>query len=276
MDWLQESFPGVMETVVETGTSQGLNVLAAIAILLIGRMAAGWVRRLTARGLRSTGVDETLIPFAASLAYFAILAFTIVAVLGKFGVETASFIAVLGAAGLAVGLALQGSLSNFAAGVMLLVFRPFHVGDLIEAGGTLGVVRAIGVFSTQVDTLDNVRVILPNSAIYGDKIANLSANENRRVDMTFGVGYGDDLQVAKDTIERIVKAHPAVLAEPAPDVEVSELGDSSVNFAVRPWCKHEDYWTVHFDLHRQLKEGLEAAGLSIPFPQRDVHLHQVA
>ncbi len=276
MDWLQENFPGAMDTVVETVTSQGINVLAAIAILILGRIVAGWVRRLTARALRRGNVDETLIPFASSLAYFTILAFTIIAVLGKFGVQTASFIAVLGAAGLAVGLALQGSLSNFAAGVMLLVFRPFKVDDLIDAGGTLGIVRSIGVFSTQVDTLDNIRVILPNSTIYGDKIANLSANEHRRVDMTFGVGYEDNLQVAKDTIERIVKAHPAVIAEPPPDVEVSELGDSSVNFAVRPWCKHEDYWTVYFDLHRQLKEGLEAAGCSIPFPQRDVHMHQVA
>ena len=276
MDWIQEQLPAFMDTATELITTKGLAVVGAILVLILGRVAAGWARRLVTSSLKRGSVDATLIPFLAGMAYFAVLAFTVVAVLGIFGIPTASFVAVLGAAGLAVGLALQGSLGNFAAGVMLLLFRPFKVGDLVEAGGTLGVVKQIGVFSTQLDSLDNVRVILPNSKVFGDKIANLSANPIRRVDMTFGVGYGDDLQLAEDTISRIVRAHPKVLEDPAPTVAVSELADSSVNFVVRPWCKPEDYWTVNFDLHRQLKDGVEAAGLNIPFPQRDVHLHQVS
>ncbi len=275
MGWLEEQLPALLSTASELIATKGLDVIGAIAVLILGRIAAGAVRRATVGALKRASVDATLVPFLAGLAYFSVLAFTVIAVLGIFGVPTASFVAVLGAAGLAVGLALQGSLGNFAAGVMLLIFRPFKVGDLIEAGGSLGTVRQIGVFSTALDTLDNVRVILPNSNVFGDKIANLSANENRRVDMVFGVAYGDDLQLTRDTMVRIVSNHPKVLAEPAPQIEVCELADSSVNFVVRPWCRHEDYWTVNFDLHRELKEGLEAAGLSIPFPQRDLHLHQV-
>ncbi|MEZ4416527.1 MAG: mechanosensitive ion channel [Gemmatimonadota bacterium] len=276
MDWLQGNSAEILRAMTVLAATQAVNVVGAIVVLIVGRLAAGWIRRLVAGGLRRAALDETLVPFLSGMTYFAVLAFTVVAVLGIFGVPTASFVAVLGAAGLAVGLALQGSLSNFAAGVMLLVFRPFRVGDVIEAAGTLGTVRQIGVFSTEVDTLNNIRVILPNSTIYGDKIANLSANELRRVDMLFGVSYQDDLGVARETIERIVRAHPRVLESPAPTVEVSALAESSVNFVVRPWCRTEDYWTVHFELHRHLKEGLESAGCSIPFPQRDVHLHQVA
>lgn len=274
MDWVQEQLPALTETAMGLITTKGLDVIGAIVVLILGRIAAGVVRDAVAAALRRSKVELTLIPFVAGLAYAAVLAFTIIAVLGIFGIPTASFVAVLGAAGLAVGLALQGSLGNFAAGVMLLLFRPFKVGDVVDLAGTIGKVRQIGVFSTSLNTPDNVLVIVPNSNVFGEKIRNLSANENRRVDMVFGVSYDDDLQLARDTIMRIVTEHPKVLAEPAPQVEVSALADSSVNFVVRPWALTPDYWTVNFDLHRQLKEGLEAAGLTIPYPQRDVHLHQ--
>jgi small conductance mechanosensitive channel len=202
------------------------------------------------------------------------MVFVVVAVLGLFGIPTASFIAVLGAAGLAVGLAMQGTLSNFAAGVMLLVFRPFKVGDLVEVAGTLGVVKEIGIFATQLNTPNNVRVIVSNSTVYGEKISNYTANEIRRVDLTVGVGYGDDLEVARRTISGVVTEHPKVLEDPAPQVEVVEMADSSVNYVVRPWCATADYWRVYFDVTQRCKERLEAAGCSIPFPQRDVHLFQ--
>jgi small conductance mechanosensitive channel len=176
----------------------------------------------------------------------------------------------------AVGLALQGTLSNFASGVMLLVFRPFNVGDYIDAGGTAGTVKAIGLFSTTLDTPDNVRIVVPNSAVYGNTIKNYAANANRRNDMVVGVSYNDDLGLAVSTIERILKEDGRVLAEPSPVVAVSELGDSSVNIVVRPWCTKEDYWGLRFDLMRTFKERLEAAGCSIPYPQQDVHMYQVS
>lgn len=253
-------------------TAWGLKVAGAIAVLIVGRLAAGWARRAVVGALRRANVDETLVPFLAGMTYALFLTFVIVAVLGLFGIPTASFIAVLGAAGLAVGLALQGTLSSFAAGVMLLVFRPFKRGDVVEVGGTLGKIDEIGIFTTTMNTPDNIRVIVPNASVYGQTIKNFSANDTRRVDLVFGVSYGDDLQVARDTIERIVHGHPLVLADPAPTVAVSELADSSVNFVVRPWCRTNDYWTVRFELTRALKEEVEAAGCSIPFPQRDVHL----
>jgi small conductance mechanosensitive channel len=250
----------------------GLKVIGAIVVLIIGRFFAGGVRRATRRALKRSNVDATLIPFITGMVYWLAMAFVVVAVLGLFGIPTASFVAVLGAAGLAVGLAMQGTLSNFAAGVMLLIFRPFKVGDLVETAGTLGKVEEIGIFATQLNTLDNVRVIISNSTVYGDKISNYTTNEIRRVDLTVGVSYGDDLELAKQTILAVVTGHENVLKDPAPQVEVVEMADSSVNFIVRPWCVTEDYWRVYFDVTQGCKERLEAAGCSIPFPQRDVHL----
>jgi small conductance mechanosensitive channel len=253
-------------------SAYGLKVIGAILVLIIGRGVAGLVRRATRRGLERAEIDKTLIPFITGLVYTLTMVFVGVAVLGLFGIPTASFIAVLGAAGLAVGLAMQGTLSNFAAGVMLLIFRPFRVGDLVEVGGTLGVVKEIGIFATQLNTVDNVRVIIANSTVYGDKISNYTANDIRRVDLRVGVSYGDDLEKAKETILAVVKGHEKVLEDPAPQVEVVEMADSSVNFVVRPWCATGDYWRVYFDVTQRCKEQLEAAGCSIPFPQRDVHL----
>ncbi len=250
----------------------GLKVVGAIALLLVGFVVAKAIRRSLRRALERTTLDKTLVPFLSGLAYYLALTFVVIAVLNVFGVQTASLIAVLGAAGLAVGLALQGTLSNFSAGVMLLVFRPFRVGDYVDAGGTAGSVQEIGLFATVLDTPDNVRIIVPNSSVYGQTIRNYAANDTRRNDMVVGIAYDDDIAVAIRTIHEVLSSDERVLAEPAPVVAVSELGDSSVNLVVRPWCRKEDYWNVRFDLTRTIKERLEAAGCSIPFPQRDVHL----
>ncbi len=252
----------------------GLNVVGAIAVLLIGRMAAGWARKLTRASLARGGVDETLIPFVSRLAYTGVMLFVAIAVVGMFGVPTASFVAVLGAAGLAVGLAFQGTISNFASGVMLLIFRPVSVGDFVDIGGTTGKVGEIRIFATVLNTPDNVRIIVPNSSVFGQTIKNYSSNATRRVDLVMGVSYDDDLSVVVRTIEEVIAADGRILAEPEPVVAVAELADSSVNLVVRPWCNADEYWQVRWDLIRTLKERLEAAGCTIPYPQRDVHVHQ--
>jgi len=262
-----------VDTIVELVSVWGLRVLGAIAVLVIGRIIAGLLRRTTRRALLRANVDETLIPFLAGLVYYVAIAVVLIAVLGLFGIETTSLVAVLGAAGLAIGLALQGTLSNFSSGVMLLVFRPVKKGDFVDVAGVKGSVAEVGIFTTILNTPDNVKIIVPNSSIYGSTITNYSAYETRRNDLLIGVDYGDDLGVAQKTILRVLEADSRVLKEPAPQVAVSELGDSSVNFVVRPWCKAEDYWALRFDLTRAIKEELEQAGCSIPFPQRDVHLH---
>jgi len=261
-----------MEWVVVFVTTWGARVVGALLLLGVGWVAARWARRWTVRALGRSRLDATLVPFVASIVYYAALTFVVVAVLGVFGIQTTSFIAVLGAAGLAIGLALQGTLSNFSSGVMLLVFRPFGVGDYVEAGGTAGSVQEIGLFTTVLHSPDNVRIIVPNSEIYGAVIKNYSANETRRNDLVVGVSYGDDLGRATEVVRGVLAADPRVLAEPEPVVAVGELGASSVDLVVRPWCRKEDYWALRFDLTRRLKEELEAAGCSIPFPQRDVHL----
>jgi len=266
---LTETFNSLTELL----STWGLKVVGAIAVLIIGMTVAKMIRGSMTRGLAKTKLDPTLIPFLAGIVYYAVVAFVVTAVLGLFGIQTTSLIALLGAAGLAVGLALQGTLGNFSAGVMLLIFRPFRAGDFVEAGGVAGAVQEVGIFSTTLATPDNVRIILPNSSVYGQTIKNYAANPTRRNDMVFGISYSDDIGRALETINRILGADERVLKEPAPVVAVSELGDSSVNLVVRPWCKKEDYWALRFDLNRTLKEELEAAGCSIPFPQRDVHLY---
>ncbi len=263
-----------LDTLVTFMTTWGLRVVGAVAVLVIGRVLASWARRLTRKGLERSRTDPTLVPFLGSLVYYVLLALVGIAVLGLFGIPTASFVAILGAAGLAIGLALQGTLSNFAAGVMLLIFRPFKLGDFVEAGGNTGVIREIGIFSTALDSPDNVRITVPNSQIYGATIKNYTANEARRVDLEIGISYDDDIRRARETIEAVVAAEPRVLADPPLQVAVGELGDSSVNLVVRPWCRPEDYWDVRFALLQAIKEGLEGAGCSIPYPQADVHLYQ--
>lgn len=262
----------MMENVMEALSVWGLRVVGALAVLILGMTVAKMIRGGVRKGLRKRSVDTTLVPFLANLTYYLVVAFVVIAVLGLFGVQVASIIAVLGAAAFAVGLALQGTLANFAAGVMLLVFRPFRIGDFVDVGGTAGAVLEIGIFSTHLNTPDNVRVVVPNSNIWGQTIKNYATNDLRRNDMVVSVSYDDDLNKAADTIWSVLKADDRVLGEPAPTVAVSELADSSVNFVVRPWCRREDYWALRFDLTKKLKENLEAAGCSIPFPQREVHV----
>ncbi len=255
-------------------TTWGVRVVGAVAVLLIGRWVAARIRAGVRAGLERRQTDATLSPFLSGIAYWLTMAFVVVAVLGLFGIPTASLVAVLGAAGLAVGLALQGTLSHFAAGVMLLVFRPFRVDDVVQVGGDVGKVKEIGIFSTVLNTPDNVRTIIPNAEVWGKPIKNYTANDTRRVDMVIGVSYGDDLAVAKQVIEKVIGSDDRVLSDPEPQVAVSNLGDSSVDFVVRPWCTPGDYWGVRFDLTHRIKEELEEAGCNIPFPQRDVHVFQ--
>jgi len=268
------SFKQALDTIIPVISEYGLRIIGAILILIVGRIVAGLVGRLVGRALDRGKTDPALRGFVVSLSRFAILTFAVIAALAKFGIETASFVAVLGAAGFAIGFALQGSLSNFAAGVMILVFKPYRMGDLIEAQGYLGVVKQIGLFVTVIDTLDNQKVIIPNGTLTGGVINNVNGNGIRRVDLTAGIGYGDNMSRAKTILEKILTDHPKVLKDPEPTVAVFELGDSSVNFVVRPWAKAEDYWTVWFDVTQAIKESFDSQGVSIPFPQRDVHLFQ--
>jgi small conductance mechanosensitive channel len=266
----------LMQTGGEMITQWGLRVIGAVLLLVVGRWIAKRIRRGVQSMLNRAEFDPTLVPFLSAMAYWLALAVVVIAVLNAFGVQTASLVAVLGAAGLAIGLALQGTLSNLAAGVMLLVFRPFKVGDFIDAGGTAGTVQEIGLFSTRLHTPDNIRIIVPNSGVFGGTIKNFSANDTRRIDLVMGISYGDDIGVARDTMLQVLNEESRVLKDPEPVVEVAELADSSVNLVVRPWVATEDYWAVRFHLTRVLKERLEAAGCNIPFPQRDVHLFKAA
>jgi small conductance mechanosensitive channel len=250
----------------------GLKVIAAVAILVIGRWAAKGVRAIIRRLMEKSRVEEALITFVTSLAYVGMMAFIIIAALGTLDVPTASFVAVLGAAGLAVGLALQGSLANFAAGVLMVIFKPFKVEDLVEAGGTLGVVEEIGIFNTEMRTPDNKKVIIPNAKVTGDNIVNYTVKGVRRVDMVASVSYSDDLDKVRKVLEGIIADDDRILKDPEPTIGVLEMADSSVNFAVRPWVKVDDYWDVYFATQEKIKKGFDAAGIVIPFPQRDVHL----
>lgn len=252
----------------------GLKIVAALAIFILGRMVAGIIRGSVKRVLKRAEFDATLAPFIANLAYTLVLLVVVYAALQTAGVPMNGFVAIIGAAGLAIALAFQGTLSNFSAGIMLLTFRPFKVGDFVDAGGTAGTVKEIGVFTTTLATPDNVKIIIPNSAVSGAIIKNFSANEDRRVDLVVGVGYDDDLNVAMDVINRVIRADSRILGDPAPVVAVDNMGASSVDFVVRPWVKGGDYWQVKWDLTKKLKEEIEAAGLSIPYPQTDVHLYR--
>ncbi|WP_343217730.1 mechanosensitive ion channel family protein [Desulfatitalea alkaliphila] len=264
----------VLETVWELVVIYGLKVLAAIVILIVGRWVSMAVRKLVRRLMARAEIDETIVSFVGNLVYVALLAFVVIAALSQLGIQTTSFIAILGAAGLAVGLALQGSLANFAAGFLMIIFRPFRVGDYIEGGGVAGTVEEIQIFTTTLKTPDNKTVIVPNAKMTGDNIVNWSTKGTRRVDMVFGIGYGDDIDKARQTITAVLAEDDRILKEPAMLIAVVELGDSSVNFVVRPWVKAEHYWGVFFDTTEKVKKAFDANGISIPFPQRDVHLYQ--
>jgi small conductance mechanosensitive channel len=251
----------------------GLNLLAAIVIFLIGRWLARAISRLAKRALaRNQSVDVILVNFVSTFVYYILLAFVIIASLNRLGIQTTSIIAVLGAAGLAVGLALQGSLSNFAAGVLMVFFRPFQVGDFIEGAGTMGTVKEITLFTTTLLTPDNKLIIVPNTKLNGDNITNFNTLGRRRMDLVFGVSYDTNTDKVKEILADEIKADGRFLADPAPVIGLLELADSSVNFAVRPWVKAEDYWDVFFEFQESVKKRFDAEGISIPFPQRDVHL----
>jgi len=247
-------------------------VLAALAIFIIGRWVAKGVRRGVRRMLEKGGADPIIVGFMGSITYIALLAFVVVAALGQLGIQTTSFIAILGAAGLAVGLALQGSLANFAAGFLMIIFRPFKVGDFIEGAGVAGVVQDIQIFTTTLKTGDNKTIIIPNAKISGDNIINYSSEENRRVDMTVGVAYDADLSKVRDVLQDIIGKEDRILSDPASQIAVAELADSSVNFIVRVWTKSGDYWGVKFDMTETIKNRFDEAGIGIPFPQRDIHI----
>ncbi len=250
----------------------GPKVVAAILIFLIGKWLSGILARVVGRAMTRARTDAMLVKFVENLVYAGLLAFVVLAVLAQLGIQTTSFIAVIGAAGLAIGLALQGSLSNFAAGVMLIIFRPFKVGDFIDAAGVSGSVEEILIFSTKLKSPDNKQLYVPNGSILSGTIVNYSAKDQRRVDLKFGCGYDDDIKKAKALLEEIITSNPLVLSDPAPTIGVLELGDSSVNFAVRPWVNTADYWNAYFQITEDVKQRFDEAGISIPFPQRDVHL----
>ncbi len=251
-----------------------INIVMALVIYIIGKMVVGIVTNLLRKVLLKAKMDDILINFVSSIISSLMILFVIVASLDQLGVDTTSFIALVGAAGLAIGLALQSSLQNFAAGVMLIIFRPFKAGDFVEAGGTAGVVEDISIFSTTLKTGDNREVIVPNGSIYGGTITNYSAKETRRIDMVFGIGYDDDIRLAKEIIREVVSADDRVLKEIDTLIAVAELADSSVNFAVRPWVKSADYWGVKFDITEKIKLAFDEQGISIPYPQMDLHLNK--
>jgi small conductance mechanosensitive channel len=262
------------ERIQEFIAEYGLSLIGALLIFLIGRWAAKVIKGLVARMMNKSKADPTLVAFVSNLVYVGLLTFVFIAALAQLGVQTTSFIAVIGAAGLAVGLALQGALANFAAGVLLLIFRPFKAGDFVEGAGTMGVIKEIGIFTTVLNTPDNKLVIVPNAKLTGDNITNFSAETTRRVDLVVGVSYKADLRKTTEVIMDVLKSDELVLEEPAPNVAVLELADSSVNLVVRPWVETANYWTVYFRVIQKIKERLDAEGIEIPFPQSDVHLFQ--
>ena len=250
----------------------GLKVIAAIAIFVIGRWVAMGVRKGVRRVMEKADTDPIIVGFVGSISYIALLAFVIIAALGQLGIQTTSFIAILGAAGLAIGLALQGSLANFAAGFLMIMFRPFKVGDFIEGAGVAGVVESIQIFTTTMKTGDNKTIIIPNAKLSGDNIVNYSAKLTRRVDMTVGVAYDADLSVVRDVLKDIISKESRIHSDPEPLIAVAELADSSVNFVVRVWTDTGDYWAVMFAMNETIKNRFDAAGIGIPFPQRDLHI----
>jgi small conductance mechanosensitive channel len=267
-------FSKLLNTVYELLTVYGLRVIAAIVIFIVGRWVALGVAKIIKRIMLKSKVDETLVSFVRNLCYVALLAFVVIAALNQLGIQTASLIAVLGAAGLAIGLALQGSLGNFAAGVLMVIFKPFKVGDFIEGAGTAGIVEKVEIFTTQLKTPDNKTVIVPNAKLTGDNITNFTVKGTRRVDFVFGIGYSDDIDKARGIIKEIIDQDERVMKEPEPAILVSELADSSVNLTVRAWTSANDYWSFYFDMIESVKKQFDAQGVSIPFPQRDVHIYE--
>lgn len=264
----------VIEKLRDWATINGLNIVIALVIFVVGRWVAQILRNIFKKLLIRKNVEGTVVSFVGSMIYITLLVFVILAALAKVGIQTTSFIAVIGAAGLAVGLALQGSLANFAAGFLLIVFRPFKEGDFIEGGGTAGIVDDIQIFTTTLVTPDNKKVIIPNAKLTDDNIINYTAKGTRRVEWVFGVSYGDDIDKVRSVLRNILETDERILKEPESMVAVKEMADSSVNFVVRAWVNVADYWDVFFDTNETVKKRFDAENISIPFPQRDVHLYE--
>ncbi|MFQ5982079.1 MAG: mechanosensitive ion channel family protein [Woeseiaceae bacterium] len=269
VDWA-----GLYEQFQSTGVDFGIKLIAALAIFFIGRAVTRLISHALRRLMQSQNVDKILQTFVGNLVYWALMIFVIIAAINQVGIQTTSLIAIMGAAGLAVGLALQGSLSNFAAGVLIVVFRPYKVGDWVEAAGVAGSVEQVQILTTILKTGDNKQIIVPNSQIMSSIITNYSANDTRRIDLVVGVSYDDDLDKVRATIRELVDADDRILKDPECLIAVSELADSSVNFVVRPWVKTADYWGVNFDLTEAIKKRFDKEGITFPFPQQDVHLIQ--
>ena len=265
----------IPDNIVEILSGYAFSLVMALLVFLIGKWVARRVTNLLVSVLRKVkGMDETLVKFLENIVYYILMVIVILTAVAELGVETTSFMAILGAAGLAVGLALQGSLGNFASGVMIILFKPFKVGDVVTAGGVTGSVKEVSIFNTIMITPDNQKVIVPNAAVTGGSIININANPTRRVDLVVGIGYDDDIKKAKDVLTTIVESDERVLKEEGITVAVSELADSSVNFVVRAWVNTPDYWGVKFDLTENIKVTFDKEGISIPYPQQDLHLHK--
>ena len=259
----------------ELATTWVMSIMYAIVILFVGYLAAKTLAGATRSLMEKRELDPALASFTANLVNAAIITFAVIAALNQLGVQTTSLVAIVGAAGLAIGLALKDTLGNFAAGVMILIFRQFRAGDFIEAAGITGVVENLGIFSTQLKTADNKTIFVPNGKLIGDNIINYSMKGTRRLDLVIGVGYDADLSQTKQVLTEILGADERVLTEPEPTIGVLELADSSVNFAVRPWVNNADYWGLYFDLHETIKNRFDEEGISIPFPQQEVHMYHM-
>jgi len=263
------------DAIAKFGAEYLWQIAGALLIFVIGKWFARKLTVVLGKLLARQQVDETLIRFLDNIVYYALLVVVIMAAVDRLGVDTTSFLAIFGAAGLAIGLALKDSLGNIASGVMLVFFRPFRIGDAVTAGGVTGKIESISVFNTVFLTFDNQRMIVPNGQITNGVITNINANFTRRIDLVFGISYGDNILTAKAIFKNVLATDPRILEDPVPQIVVSELANSSVNFFVRPWVKTEDYWSVRYDMIEKIKLALDEAGISIPFPQTDVHLHQV-
>jgi small conductance mechanosensitive channel len=269
-----ENINSIIESIVPILVQYGLKVLAAVFVLIVGWSVTGWLSKKVRRQCeKSETIDDTLTPLLAKLTKIGGLTVVVIFVLNMVGIQTASLVAVLGAAGLAIGLAWQGTLADVAAGVMLLVMRPFNVGDSVDIAGVSGTVKEIGLVTTQMNTFDNVAMVLPNSNVWGENIKNMSVNDIRRLDMVIGFGYDDDIDHAMETIKGVLEGDDRILDDPAPQIAVSELGGSSVNLNVRPWTKAEDYWPLKFDLTKRIKERFDEEGISFPYPSQDIYVH---
>ncbi|AXX94219.1 MULTISPECIES: mechanosensitive ion channel family protein [Arcobacter] len=264
----------IPDNIVEIVASYAFSLLMALLIFVIGKWAVNKIVKLLGKVLRKVkGMDETLIKFLENIVYYALMIVVILTALGKLGVETTSFLAILGAAGLAIGLALKDSLGNFASGVMIILFKPFKVGDFVTAGGVTGSVSEVGIFNSVFITGDNQKIIVPNSAITSSSITNVNAFDTRRVDLVVGISYDDDIKKAKEILTNILNSNEKVLIEKGITVAVSELADSSVNFVVRAWVNTSDYWDVKFGLTESIKTTFDKEGITIPYPQQDVYHH---